>query len=250
MSRKYAALSLVVAGLVGAVIGTRAEAAPLTAYMNFSDINPPIGGVAGFDGTKVVALGGLDTFTITDGVSATYPNAHFEILSGFGISGPALVTDSNGSAAADAGDLVSATLGSGMFQIVSPAGVLVTGSFTSAGLNTTVGSSAVTINSANVRGLDLTPGPVLQGLGITDFVPNESFALNIVGITPGVQIGAATLVFAGHYSAPLLAFGDGPNAGTSGSVDLVAGEVIPEPASIGLLSVGALGLLARRRRQA
>lgn len=247
MFRKLTVLSLAVAGLVTA-LGMQANAAPMTAYMSISDINPPITGVAAFDGTNIVSLGGIDTFTITDGISAAFVNSHFDITSGFALTGTPLITDSNGSSSADNGDLVSASLGAGTFQIVSPAGVLVTGSFSSAGLNTTVGSTAVTINSANVRGLDLTPGPVLQSLGILDFIPSESFALSITGISPGVQIGPATLLFPGHYNAALLPFGVNQTPSTSGSVDLVAGEVVPEPASLSLIGLGALAAIGRRRR--
>lgn len=246
LSRSMLAAALSVMGLTAAA--SQSQAAIF--YMNISDSHPPVGGVAGFNGANVVSLGGIDDFVMTDGVTPamTFPLAQFNITSGFAV-GTTLIADTNSSTFADNGDTITANIGPGTFDIVSPLGILVHGSFANASLNTFVGSTAVTINSANVNGLDLVPGPVLTGLGIVDFLPSESFALNIVGIAgPGVQLAGAAPVFPGLFLGSMAPFAIGQAPSTSGSVNLVADLVVPEPASLGMLSVGALGLLARRRR--
>ena len=129
--------------------------------------------------------------------------------------------------------------------------------FAGASLNTAIGSSSVTINTSSSSGsLSLSAGPVMvTNLGSLAFQPDESFALNIVGIAPGVQVGTPTVIVPGYLSASLLPFAvDQPNplfssSSSSGSIDLRA-ELVPEPASFGLIGLGVAAALGARRRKA
>jgi hypothetical protein len=244
LAKKVAVLA-VAAGGVMAMSGSQAQAAIVN--MNLSDINAPITGVAGFNGTNVVSLGGIDNFIITG--YPTFTQAQFNITSGFTVTSTNVV-DTNLNGLADAGEQLFSAIGAGVFNIVNPSGVIVQGSFSQATLVSSVGGSSVTINAANVDGLDLTPGPVLTGLGVLSLNPPEDFSVNVVGIQPGVQVSGVSNVFAGLLSGTLAPFGIGQDPVTSGSVNMSADLIVPEPASLGLVAVGAMGVLARRRRQA
>jgi hypothetical protein len=252
MNRTALAAALSLVGL--AAFGSQSKAAVIHEYMNISDIHAPIGGIAGLDASgNIVGLGGVDDFYITDGsvLPFVFPGSHFEVTGGFTVA-TALVTDANGNHAADLGESVDAVIGSGTFDIVNNDGVVLHGVFNGATLNTAIGSSSVTINTSSGTGggLLLTPGPVMiANLGNLAFQPEESFALNIVGITPGVQVGTTTEVFAGYLTADLLPFAINQSTASSGSIDLRA-ELVPEPASFGLIGLGVAAALGARRRKA
>jgi len=85
------------------------------------------------------------------------------------------------------------------------------------------------------------------------FLFNDNFtaiqpALRDVGLTEQLNAIALGATGAGTDAA-LAGGGGGLDAGSGlGSAGGVGSAVVPEPGSIGLLAVGALGLLARRRR--
>ncbi|HZZ42790.1 MAG TPA: PEP-CTERM sorting domain-containing protein [Tepidisphaeraceae bacterium] len=250
LSRKAVAAVLSLAGIC--VAGSQVKAAQI--YMNISDIHPPIAGLVGLDNTgHLVSLGGLDDFIISDNATPplVFANSYFNITSGFQV-GTTIIADSNNNSVIDTGDSIAASIGPGTFQIISTTlGVLLNGTFNGANLSTSVNASSVTINSGVVNGLSLTPTLALASFGIVGFQPDESFALNAVGIQPGVQVAGATEIFPGSglYRGILQPFAVGQIPTTSGALDMNANLVIvPEPASIGLLAVGALAMAARRNR--
>jgi hypothetical protein len=252
MNRTALAAALSLAGL--AAFGSPTKAAVIHEYMNLSDIHAPIGGIAGLDASgNIVGLGGVDDFYITDGtvLPFVFPNSHFEVTSGFAVA-TALVTDTNGNNAADPGESVDAQIGPGTFDIVNGAGVVLHGVFAGATLNTAIGSTSVTINTSFSSGnLSLTAGPVMvANLGSLAFQGSESFALNIVGIaSPGVQVGTSSVLYPGYLSASLLPFAVNQSPSSSGSIDLRA-ELVPEPASLGLIGLGVAAAFGARRRKA
>jgi hypothetical protein len=251
MNRTALAAALSLVGL--AAFGSQSKAAVIHEYMNISDIHAPIGGIAGLNASgNIVGLGGVDDFYITDGsvLPFVFPNSHFEVTSGFAV-GTALVTDTNGNNAADPGESVDALIGPGTFDIVNGAGVVLHGVFAGASLNTAIGSSSVTINTSSSSGsLSLSAGPVMvANLGSLEFQPDEWFARNIVGFAPGVQVGTPTVIVPGYLSASLLPFAVNQSPSSSGSIDLRA-ELVPEPASFGLVGLGVAAALGARRRKA
>jgi hypothetical protein len=252
MNRTALAAALSLVGL--AAFGSQSKAAVIHEYMNISDIHAPIGGIAGLNASgNIVGLGGVDDFYITDGsvLPFVFPNSHFEVTGGFAVA-TAVVTDTNGNNVADPGESVDALIGPGTFDIVNGAGVVLHGTFGGATLNTAIGSSAVTINTSSAigGGLSLSAGPVMvSNLGSLAFQPDESFALNIVGIAPGVQVGTPTVVAPGYLTASLLPFAVNQSPSSSGSIDLRA-ELVPEPASFGLIGLGVAAAMGARRRKA
>jgi hypothetical protein len=132
------ALALVAGGMAS-VGSSQAQAALM--FMDLSDINAPIGGIAGYNGTNLVSLGGIDDFVVTG--LPVFPNSHFDILSGFVVTST-VVGDANLNGAADPGEIVTSIIGPGTFQVANPGGVIVSGSFAQATLSTSIGSSSVT----------------------------------------------------------------------------------------------------------
>jgi len=249
MTKKLTMLSMAVAGLVAAA-GSGANAALVT--MSLSDINQPILGLAGVANSQVVGLNGVDTFIVNNnGVVTTYANAHLVISPNNWFITSASVNDSNNNNIADPGESITGIIGNGTFTIVNAGGVLVTGAFQGAGLSSSINSAAATIDTSNISGLTLVPGPQLVANGITGLFNPESLGLNIDGIVPGVTFTPDAVQIlppgSGIITGTVNNFGVGQAVPPGGSIVLRA-ELVPEPASLGLLGTAALGLVARRRR--
>jgi hypothetical protein len=223
----------------------------------FSDVHPPVVGIASFNGTQFVSPSPTDTLQVTlDGtLEQDYPNATFQITSPTGFTvlpNSTYVEDPSGTI--HRGDTIFGSLGSGSFKFSDVAGVIFSGTFTQADFTSTIGSNSLVLQTNDVDGLVLTPGPAFTFSGGTDvsaILAPEGFSLSLVSIpSPGVQATKTGSVIGGLFIPASM----NPFGVSNGSVDasgtiIVSGDV-PEPTSLtslGGLALAALLIASRRR---
>ena len=140
------------------------------------------------------------------------------------------------------GDAIFASIGPGSFDITDSGGTILSGSFTSATLTSTVGASAASLSASEINGLVLAPGPAFTF--DTSFVSSilaspTGFSISLSSVPGGVSAVASGPPTGQFIPASLLAFG--PSSGSavvSGKID-----VVPEPSTIFLAGSGGLFLL-------
>ncbi len=222
------------------------------------DANLPGNGFVSFDGTSLLTP--VTPPTATFGVSIDsgalhqdYAITSFNIESGFKIAS-VFVLDVPMTGVIAVGDPIFGSLGPGTFNFMDGAGKIVTGTFTSGTVTSTVGASAASLSVSDINGLVLTPGPA--------FTFDTSSVTSILGSPTGFSISLSSIPGAGgvmatasgapvgqFIPATLAAFG--PSSGSA----VVSGKmnVVPEPSAFLLAGTGALLVLHRgwkRRRDA
>lgn len=173
-----------------------------------------------------------------------YPLSSFHIDSGFGITS-AYILDPSLTNTIAPGDALFATIGGGTstFHISDAAGIILSGSFTSATFTAAEGATAGSLSASTINGLVLTPGPaftfdtsfvsaIAAPTGFSISLSSIPSAGGLAATSTGAQVGA-------FIPVSIAAFGL-----SSGST-VVSGQVtvVPEPSTIILAGFGALILL-------
>jgi hypothetical protein len=168
-----------------------------------------------------------------------YPGTSFSITGGFTIIDAfAFDSDANG---VDFGDPLFGTIGPGTFEFNNGVGLIVGGSFLTATLNSTVGSTAGSLSASDINGLVLTPGPAFtfdtSFVSSIDLIPT-GFGISLSSIPIGVAAAAAGPAVGPFIPVTLASFGlSTGSAVVSGRIN-----VVPEPSSMALLGLGILAL--------
>ncbi len=196
----------------------------------------------------------LNTVKVSSGGSyttgTTTSTAAWEVLTGSGTAGPAPATNPPGTNPPGTNPPSSTTTGSELTLEAIPA----TGPNSGVGQNGPIGEFV--IGNANGNGKysnalagNTGGGPGSGGTGVdhsgssilgqTLLANNQSFTINLPGLTPADSIDTSSIT---------VDFGNDPSdAGIKASLDNT--YVTPEPATLALMGVASLGLLLSRRRR-
>jgi len=253
-ANSYTGATFIDAGTIAAVHATAlGTAASGTTVANGAtlEVRADIGteaitvGGTGVGGLNVVpgALIVGNTFAGTVGGPVTL-TGNTSIGAGFGPAGTTATLDINGTVAAGANTLT--TLGTG----VTTFGTVAMGSDLTA-----LASLAVTDGTTNVNSPLGTAGTAV--VAVSDTAGGVATKLRFGSVSQtlsSLTIGAgATVVFTSGLATGALTGDDGGGKAAgfgSPASSFGGGATVPEPGTLGLLLVGALGMLNRRRRQA
>jgi fibronectin-binding autotransporter adhesin len=253
-ANSYTGATFIDAGTIAAVHATAlgtAASGTIVANGATLEVRADIGteaitvGGTGVGGLNVV-LGALivgNTFAGTVGGPVTL-TGNTSIGAGFGPAGTTATLDINGTVAAGANTLT--TLGTG----VTTFGTVAMGSDLTA-----LASLAVTDGTTNVNSPLGTAGNAV--VAVSDTAGGVATKLRFGSVSQtlsSLTIGAgATVVFTSGLATGALTGDDGGGKAAgfgSPASSFGGGATVPEPGTLGLLLVGALGMLNRRRRQA
>lgn len=239
----YAASTAYIGGLTNAFVTAKGATLNVPAGSDIT-ISQAMANASGQVGTLTklnagtLTLTGANTYT-----GATTVSAGGLVVNG-SLAGP--VTGGAGTTIGGTGSIAGPLAVSASSTVVGGDGVAPAGGLTAAGFTFPAGSV-----------IKLVVGPAaahssLFSTGATStFAANQSFTL----IDVGAQVGVYENVLVGVGANPNTAGWTISNAGFAGTFTFDGANVdlnltaVPEPTAVSLLAVGAVGLLARRRRQ-
>lgn len=241
--RQVAALAIALAMFSLIFSPTAAWAVVVPPGPHSFDGNLPGNGFVSFDGTSLMtpAVAPTATFGVSidsGALQQNYPSSSFHILGGFSVTS-AFVQDGGGTI--NPGDNIFGSIGSGSFNFTDTFGTILSGSFTSATFTTSVGATAGSVQTSNISGLVLTPGPAFtfdsSFVSAIALAPT-GFSISLSSIPGGIAATAIGAPLGPFIPAAILAFD--PSSGSA----VVSGKmtVVPEPGSLALLSFGAFAL--------